>query len=73
MRISLYKHELEVVLALTVQLTRMRQEECTHLAIENVGPEIFGKLVDTLYSRGFYKYPGPPREEVRINFDEVSS
>lgn len=55
MRVSLYKHELEIILSLTVQLTRMRQEECSHLATENIGPEIFGKLVDVLYSRGNYK------------------
>lgn len=30
---------------LTVELTKLRQIECRHLAVENVGPEIFGKLL----------------------------
>lgn len=67
MRVSLYKHELEILLALTVQLTRMRQEECSHLAVENIGPDIFGKLVDVLYSRGNYK----TFSDAAIEFHEV--
>lgn len=50
MRVSLYKHELEIISSLTVQLARM-----SHLEIENTGPAIFEKLVDVLYSRGNYK------------------
>jgi len=30
---------------LTVRLTQLRQNECKHLAIENFGPELFGKLL----------------------------
>lgn len=56
MRVSLYPHELAVVERLTVELTRLRQNECAHLAIENIGPEIFGKLVDCLYSRGNHRH-----------------
>ena len=39
MRVSLYPHELAIVERLTVELTRLRQNECSHLCIENVGPE----------------------------------
>jgi hypothetical protein len=55
MRVSLYPHELAIVERLTVELTRLRQNECSHLCIENVGPEIFAKLIDCLYARGNYK------------------
>lgn len=55
MRVSLYNHELEIISQLTIALTRLRQDECKHLAVENVGPEIFLALVDGLYSRGQYK------------------
>jgi len=48
-RISLYRHELEIIANLTVELTRLRQNKCEHLMIENVGPEIFAKLTDALY------------------------
>lgn len=51
-RVSLYPHELKAVVELTESLVRLRQNECANLAIENVGPEIFAKLIDTLYSRG---------------------
>jgi hypothetical protein len=70
MRISLYKHELEAICALTVSLVRLRQDECSHLAIENVGPEIFEKLIDAMYKRGNYEYnkvtPWAP-----VDFSEV--
>lgn len=32
--------------AIAVELTRLRQNECKHLAVENCGPEIFGKLLE---------------------------
>ena len=54
-RVSLYKHELEVVAKLTVDLVRLRQENCEHLAVENMAPELFARLVDGLYSRGNYR------------------
>jgi len=38
-------NELTAIAALTVELTRLRQNPVQHLCIENVGPEIFGKLV----------------------------
>ena len=30
---------------LTVRLVELRQNKCEHLAVENIGPEIFGKLL----------------------------
>ena len=60
-RISLYPHELKTIAELTVELARLRQNECNHLCIENVGPEIFGKLVQILYGPipYFAKPPSP--------------
>jgi hypothetical protein len=37
--------ELRELCALTVELTRMRQNECKHLCIENFAPELLGKLI----------------------------
>lgn len=31
---------------LTLKLTELRQNECKHLCIENIGPEILGKLIN---------------------------
>jgi hypothetical protein len=60
-RVSLYEHELEAVGKLTMELTRLRQDECKHLCVENVGPEIFGKLVAILYGEmpQLLKQPSP--------------
>ena len=41
----LTQNELTAIAALTVELTRLRQNPVQHLCIENIGPEIFGKLV----------------------------
>ncbi len=38
--------ELKQICRLTVELTRLRQNECKHLCIENIAPDIFGKLLD---------------------------
>lgn len=37
--------ELKEICKLTVELTRLKQNECAHLCIENVAPEIFEKLM----------------------------
>jgi hypothetical protein len=37
--------ELRELCAMTVELTRLRQNECKHLAIENFAPELLGKLL----------------------------
>lgn len=37
--------ELAVIADLTVDLTRLRQEQCLHLAVENCGPDIFYNLL----------------------------
>jgi hypothetical protein len=54
MRVSLYKHELEAIIQLTVSLARIAQTE-SGADPSAAGPEIFAKLVDTLYSHGNYK------------------
>lgn len=42
---SLPPEQIQALGAIAVDLTRLRQNECKHLAVENVGPELFGKLV----------------------------
>lgn len=37
--------QLREICVLTLELVRLRQSECRHLSIENVAPEIFGKLL----------------------------
>lgn len=37
--------DLRELCAVTVELTRLRQNECKHLAIENFAPELLGKLL----------------------------
>lgn len=39
---------LKMIGEMTVELTRLRQNECKHLAVENIAPEIFEKLVRAL-------------------------
>jgi hypothetical protein len=43
--------ELEIVARLTTDLTRLRQNECKSLCIENFAPEVFEKLVGVLIGR----------------------
>ena len=38
--------ELKVIADMTVKLTELRQNECKHLCIENVAPDIFEKLLN---------------------------
>lgn len=37
--------ELRALCGLTVELTRLRQNECKHLAVENFATKMFGKLM----------------------------
>ena len=37
--------ELRELCAMTVELTRLRQNECRHLAIDNFAPDLLGKLI----------------------------
>lgn len=51
-------NELHELCELTVQLTKLRQNECAHLCIENIAPDILRKLLDELrnHKRGFDHY-----------------
>ena len=44
--------ELREIFAMTVELTRLRQNECKHLAVENFAPELLGKLIRERLSLG---------------------
>ena len=50
--------ELRELCELTVQLTKLRQNECKHLCIENIAPDILRNLLDNLrnHKRGFDHY-----------------
>ena len=36
---------IKLILETTEKLTKLRQNECKHLCIENFAPELFGKMV----------------------------
>lgn len=40
--------QLKVIAGMTVKLTELRQNECKHLCVENIAPEIFGNLIKEL-------------------------
>lgn len=42
---SIERFELEVLADMTVRLTKLRQDHCNHLCVENVAPEIFHNLL----------------------------
>lgn len=48
-------NDVESICRLTVELTKLRQNECKHLCIENFAPELFGRLIRELDNaeRGF--------------------
>lgn len=48
-RMPLTRDELECAVWLTFQLVKMRQEKCEHLCVENIGPEIYRKLLAAYY------------------------
>lgn len=41
----LSRDELECAVELTERLVKLRQNECKHLCIENIGPEIYRKVL----------------------------
>ncbi|MCA3188313.1 MULTISPECIES: hypothetical protein [unclassified Cupriavidus] len=42
---------LREICTLTLELVKLRQNECKHLSIENIAPEIFGRLLTELCQR----------------------
>ena len=44
--------QLREICAVTVELTRLRQNECKHLCIENFAPELLGKLLNACNQQG---------------------
>ena len=42
------EYELRLIFALTIDLVKMRQEECKHLCIENAAPEILRGIIEVL-------------------------
>lgn len=51
--------ELRQICQLTVELTRLRQNECKHLSIENIAPELFRKLLDAFLRPPVYEAAAP--------------
>lgn len=54
--------ELRELCAVTVELTRLRQNECKHLCIENFAPELLGKLIRERLAMGL----AAPDEALRL-------
>lgn len=54
--------ELRELCTLTVELTRLRQNECKHLCIENFAPELLGKLIRKRLAMGL----AAPDEALRL-------
>ncbi len=52
--------EFAEICKLTVELTRLRQNECKHLCVENLGPEIFRGLL-----RAITIHKSTPIEDLR--------
>jgi hypothetical protein len=46
---------LRIIADLTSELTAMRLQNCGHLCIENVAPEIFGKLIYEFRTSGEHR------------------
>ena len=53
-RMPLTRDELECAVDLTDRLVKIRQNECKHLAIENIGPEIYRKLLEAHYPQSVF-------------------
>lgn len=66
-RMPLTRDELECAVDLTERLVKLRQNECKHLAIENVGPEIYRKLLEAHYPQ-----PVIISGDVDFNFEGLS-
>ena len=58
---SIDSANLKVLCDLTHSLIVLRMRECPHLCVENLAPEIFGKLL-TLYLNGGHLIMGGPSE-----------
>jgi hypothetical protein len=54
--------ELRELCTLTAELTRLRQNECKHLCIENFAPELLGKLIRERLAMGL----AAPDEALRL-------
>lgn len=54
--------ELRELCTLTVELTRLRQNECKHLCIENFAPGLLGKLIRERLAMGL----AAPDEALRL-------
>ena len=48
--------KLKLLCDMTVQLTKLRQNECKHLSIENTAPEIFSNLLSSYASFMIFEY-----------------
>ena len=58
--------ELRELCTLTVDLTRLRQNECKHLCIENFAPELLGKLISERLAMGLAMGLAAPDEALRL-------
>lgn len=50
------EYELRLLFDLTLKLTKLRQEECKHLCIENAAPEILLGLIQAITSIAYKSF-----------------
>ena len=43
--------QLQIIANMVVELTKLRQQECKHLSIENYAPELFVNLINAYLHR----------------------
>ena len=67
---NLDRGQLEVLADMTVRLTELRLRNCGHLCIENVAPEIFGKLLYEFRTAGEQRITNVVHMEP-VNVDEI--
>lgn len=63
--------ELKEICGLVVELTKLRQDGCKHLCIENFAPDLFATLLGhySMHKQG--KIYMPETIEGKVNFDHV--
>lgn len=60
-RMPLTRDELECAVDLTERLVKLRQNECKHLCIENIGPDIYAKVLGAYFPPTIF-YSGELRD-----------
>lgn len=46
---------LHIIAQMVVELTKLRQQECKHLVIENFSPELYDSLIEVAKKHGLFR------------------